>query len=134
VQGVAHPCAAEHVLHGAGDVVADGLADLPGGGIERRPAEARSASGWLAVAVSESGSRNAVNRNRLANLRLTYSNVTARAVHRPRRHVVFETAIVSAAPFNVAVDCSQNLPSSPGVIVNRPQIVATQVGEMVLAP
>lgn len=48
--------------------------------------------------------------------------------------LIVETALTQASPFNVTVDCSQNLPSSPTVVLNRPQIVAIQVGGVVTTP
>jgi hypothetical protein len=48
--------------------------------------------------------------------------------------LLVETAVTQPSPFNVTVDCSQNIPSDPGVVVNRPQIVAAQVGEIVVTP
>ncbi len=48
--------------------------------------------------------------------------------------LLVETAIVLPSPSNVTVDCSQNIASDPAVVVNRPQIIATQVGEIVVTP
>ena len=44
------------------------------------------------------------------------------------------TAVVQAAPFNVTVDCHQTLGTSPPAYVLRPQIIATQVGDVVVTP
>ncbi len=48
--------------------------------------------------------------------------------------ISFGTAVVQAAPFNVTVDCHQTLSTSPPAMVLRPQIIATQVGEVVVTP
>lgn len=57
-----------------------------------------------------------------------FSNASQEAV------LPIETAVTRDAPFNVTVECLQNSPSSPPVVVNRPQIVAAQVSEVVTAP
>ena len=44
------------------------------------------------------------------------------------------TAVVQAAPFNVTVDCHQTLSTSPPATGLRPQIIATQVGDVVVTP
>jgi hypothetical protein len=48
--------------------------------------------------------------------------------------LIVETALTQASPFNITVDCSQNSLSSPTVVLNRPQIVAVQVGGVVTTP
>lgn len=45
-----------------------------------------------------------------------------------------ETAVRRPSPFNVTVDCVQSATTDPAVVMNRPQIVATQVGDLVLTP
>jgi hypothetical protein len=45
-----------------------------------------------------------------------------------------ETAVSRQSSFNITVDCSQNSPSSPAVVMNRPQIVATQVADLTMVP
>lgn len=48
--------------------------------------------------------------------------------------LVVETVVQQPAPFNVTVDCQQNLASSPAVTFHRPQIIATQVGDVARTP
>jgi hypothetical protein len=48
--------------------------------------------------------------------------------------LMLETAVVMPATFNVTVDCTQNTSADPSVVVNRPQLVATQVSNIVTTP
>ncbi|MBA3746457.1 MAG: hypothetical protein H0W96_03070 [Solirubrobacterales bacterium] len=48
--------------------------------------------------------------------------------------ITVETAVEQSAPFNVTVDCNQNSPSTPAVVLNRPQIMALQVVNVVTTP
>jgi hypothetical protein len=48
--------------------------------------------------------------------------------------LMLETGVVMAAPFNVTVDCAQNIPSDPATVLNRPQLVATSVSNVVVTP
>lgn len=49
-------------------------------------------------------------------------------------NLVLETAVTVPAPFSVTVECVQGFTTDPPVTMNRPQIVATQVGEVVATP
>jgi hypothetical protein len=48
--------------------------------------------------------------------------------------LMVETAVVRSSPFSVAVECLPNAPSSPAVVMNRPQIIATQVADVIFTP
>lgn len=48
--------------------------------------------------------------------------------------LAFETAIQMPAAYNVTVDCQQNIASAPPVTVHRPQLLATQVGDITRTP
>jgi hypothetical protein len=45
-----------------------------------------------------------------------------------------ETVVEQPAAFNVTVDCQQNIPSAPPVTYHKPQIIATQVGDVARTP
>ncbi len=48
--------------------------------------------------------------------------------------LLIETAVKLTSTFTVTVTCTQTLGTTPAVTVNRPQIVATQVGDLVVTP
>lgn len=48
--------------------------------------------------------------------------------------IAIETAVEQASPFNVTVDCNQSINSSPAVSIFRPQIIATELSDVVAAP
>lgn len=48
--------------------------------------------------------------------------------------IPIETAVQQPVPFNVTIDCYQDLNSSPAVVIARPQIIATQVADVVTTP